>query len=40
MFGAYLESIDREIGKFSQNNTISLDGDRPRKGAHKYERYG
>ena len=27
MFGADLESIDREIGKFSQNSTIGLDGD-------------
>ena len=34
MFGAYLESIDREIGKFSQNNTISLDGDIDQENGH------
>ena len=27
MFGAHLESFDREIGKFLQNNTVGLDGD-------------
>nr|POE95367.1 hypothetical protein CFP56_22628 [Quercus suber] len=34
MFGAHLESIDREIGKFSQNSTIGLDGDIDQEEGH------
>nr|POE92278.1 hypothetical protein CFP56_57116 [Quercus suber] len=34
MFGAHLESIDREIGKFSQNSTIGLDGNIDQEKGH------
>lgn len=34
MFGAHLESIDWEIGKFSQNSTIGLDGDIDQEKGH------